>query len=780
MTQRRLSPGIALFFILTSAYILTYRGFPLSQDGLFIYDSTESLVNRGDFKRTYEFAKDNMAGSGPFSDPWAAPNQEPLISILLAPVYLMGRSFEQVGTLHIVWTFNIVITALTGASVFAAGLLFDYTERTSFAAGLIYGLATLAWPYARFLFREPLMALLVLWCFVAAVQVQARFKSDRLARRWISLMLLTFIAAFLTKAISIVMLPALFIMLLPPQRNRRLLFSLIGLGVLLISVIGLTLALDGQRLRYSLDFWISETRKVSPSFLLESLLGYHISWSRSLWLHSPVLLVGIIGAWQVFQQKHWRRVLGPLVFLLSMSVIYGIGHQTLWWGGWGWGPRYLLPVLPVMMVFWVLPVLPHINTPLCQIGMGVLIGVGIALQLLGMAVPLPNYYTDLNWSGLLTDFGLETQWGDYNWTWKWSPLKYHLERLELNHLDSAWHWADVGWLPALLAVGLLLVSGGFSWWLIQRERPTSLRWLGTLGLTAMTLITMSIGVHSLRTDARYIKDWTDVHELAQMLNQQVTDNQIVFIDRELYLPIFMNYFKRSVIVGSLPYSPGENYGDGPEVVSEQVDEQIGLDAYVAIQWAQENVRDVWLVASSSPFEPDKLRPVERFLATTAFPVEEITISDRARAIRFDTTNVYQVGESDTTDFIFNNNLRLLGYNLPKDTRYTPGEVVPVSLTWEPQAPLKDNYNVAIHIATTDGFPLAQRDGQPQGTFGAMTQWQPQEAVLDHHGLQLPADIPPGTYHIQVVVYRWQDGTRLTWVNGETSGDIAPLVEIVVE
>jgi len=173
------------------------------------------------------------------------------------------------------------------------------------------------------------------------------------------------------------------------------------------------------------------------------------------------------------------------------------------------------------------------------------------------------------------------------------------------------------------------------------------------------------------------------------------------------------------------------------------------------------------------FEADKLRPIERYLATTHFPIESIETSPLARAIRY--AAVESTEPDIPVNLVFGEQLTLDRIALPAGSSFAADEVIPVTLVWQPIAEIPDDYNVSVQVATSDGFPIAQRDGQPQGTFGAFSQWKTGTTYLDNHGIALPEDAAPGEYIIQVIIYRWQDGQRLTV--GE--GDIARIATIEV-
>ena len=139
--------GVTLFFLVVTAYLLTYRGMPMSGDEVFIFDSTESLARRGSLDRTYEF---NRVGMNPVDAdfagaPWPGPMQEPLASMLGVPVFWLAQSLPGVGTMHVVWFFNIFLTALTVVSLYDIALIHGFSPGVAWVGSLLFGLGTSAW-----------------------------------------------------------------------------------------------------------------------------------------------------------------------------------------------------------------------------------------------------------------------------------------------------------------------------------------------------------------------------------------------------------------------------------------------------------------------------------------------------------------------------------------------------------------------------------------------------------------------------------------------------------
>ena len=81
-----------------------------------------------------------------------------------------------VGLLQSTLLWNGIVTALTAALLWLTAVRLGYRDRTGMALGLLFGLATIAWPYANHFFGEPLSALSLLLAFygIAALAAERR------------------------------------------------------------------------------------------------------------------------------------------------------------------------------------------------------------------------------------------------------------------------------------------------------------------------------------------------------------------------------------------------------------------------------------------------------------------------------------------------------------------------------------------------------------------------------------------------------------------------------
>ncbi len=80
---------------------------------------------------------------------------------------------------------------------------------------------------------------------------------------------------------------------------------------------------------------------------LEALWGITFSEYRGLFVSSPILLFAILGSIVMIRR---RRLLPELAGITAIVLIFVIAIASFngWPGGWAFGPRYLLPVVPLL------------------------------------------------------------------------------------------------------------------------------------------------------------------------------------------------------------------------------------------------------------------------------------------------------------------------------------------------------------------------------------------------------------------------------------------------
>jgi hypothetical protein len=114
--------------------------------------------------------------------------------------------------------------------------------------------------------------------------------------------------------------------------------------------------------------------------ILAGIYGFLLSPTRSVFLHSPPL-IGALILWPRFIREHGRKA----TLLLVLSVYYLLIYSKTmgWFGGYNWGPRYLVPVTG----FFLLPFIYLITDfqrlrPLAKWSVGAMCVGGFYVQLL--------------------------------------------------------------------------------------------------------------------------------------------------------------------------------------------------------------------------------------------------------------------------------------------------------------------------------------------------------------------------------------------------------------
>ena len=172
-------------------------------------------------------------------------------------------------------------------------------------------------------------------------------------------------------------------------------------------------------------------------------------------------------------------------------------------------------------------------------------------------------------------------------------------------------------------------------------------------------------------------------------------------------------------------------------------------------------------------ESDPQRLVETYLATHAYKA-----SDRWYGrVRLATYGVAPLPEQPPValDARFGESIRLHGYALD-DAPLGPGDILPVTLFWETQAPVVERYKVTVQLLDGAGQLVAQVDTEPGDGLAPTSTWEVAQILADHYGLPLPPDLPPGHYTLIVGLYHVATGERLPIATG---GDHVVLCEIKV-
>ncbi|MFZ1396899.1 MAG: glycosyltransferase family 39 protein [Candidatus Promineifilaceae bacterium] len=115
---------------------------------------------------------------------------------------------------------------------------------------------------------------------------------------------------------------------------------------------------------------------------------------------------------------------------------------------------------------------------------------------------------------------------------------------------------------------------------------------------------------------------------------------------------------------------------------------------------------------------------------------------------------------------FDQGIRLLGYDLTANA--SPGEEISLMLLWQATAQPDKAYTIFVHLVNDEGYLLTTGDSPPvQGDFPTNL-WRTDNWIDDEHKLQLPPNLLPSSYRLQIGLYDPVSGVRLSLVGGGDS------------
>jgi hypothetical protein len=355
-----------------------------SHDGSSVLEVTRSLVGHGGFEVPPDLGK--LGRGGRYYSKYGIGQ-----SLAAVPLYLVGVAVGQIAATRgmppslveeaAASFLNAFVTAATAVVVFLFAHRLGARTRLAVGCALIYGLGTLAFPYAQSFYSEPLSGLLLLLSALCLLRLEPGSERGNpitaglLAGMFLGLALLTRFTAGASAAVLV-----LAVLLRHGWRSGALRRSI---GATLACIVPVLCACVVIALYDELRFGAADKTGysggevgLSPRYLLNGLYVLLLSPGSSFLLYSPILVLGAIGFPHLIAQRPFAGwmllgVAAAHVLLFAMRN-YPDNPST-------YGPRYLVPAIP----FCVLPLaveLPCWTGRARTLAAGALIGTSCLVQ----------------------------------------------------------------------------------------------------------------------------------------------------------------------------------------------------------------------------------------------------------------------------------------------------------------------------------------------------------------------------------------------------------------
>jgi len=366
--------SLLLFSVTASVYLLSGKTF-FGYDGEIAYRVSESLVLRHSLQIMDPIYHVNQ----PYS-PYAIG-----LSLVILPLVAVGAAL-----LHdpraLVTLLEPTITAATVVMLNLLLVELGCSWKRSLLISFCYAFGTLAWYYSGVLFTEPVTAL----CLVGAV-LSLRYYQRRGRWHWLLMaggaagvaVLMRWDSALLVAAP--IGLYGLVAIIRRPGRMMQRALDLAILGAPMVAAVAVNLAYDLFRFHQALGGPYNADPLGFSTPLPKGLFGLWLSPGVGLFVYTPILLMSVV-AWRWFYRRWPSEAALILVLFLLRSVFYG--RYWAWEGGATWGPRHLVPLIPLLLV----PVAFLPRKKWVEVAVIALGAVGLMIQVLGQVVPYGLYY----------------------------------------------------------------------------------------------------------------------------------------------------------------------------------------------------------------------------------------------------------------------------------------------------------------------------------------------------------------------------------------------------
>ena len=241
---------------------------------------------------------------------------------------------------------NPLVTAATACLVFRLSRQVGLSREWSVVAALTYALASPAAPYARFDFAQPLAALTLTAGVWALLRSEATSRPGPLIWAGASLGY-----GVLARAEFLALIPWILGWVYARSRDvgrraavRRA--AIVASPVCLAALVHLLI--NWLKFGNAMQFRERSFLSLFPASLrgfMEGLVGELASPGRGLIVFFPLTLLALPGLLAVALTRSGAGSLAGGFIGITLPLYASF---YVWWGGWSWGPRFLVPLLPLL------------------------------------------------------------------------------------------------------------------------------------------------------------------------------------------------------------------------------------------------------------------------------------------------------------------------------------------------------------------------------------------------------------------------------------------------
>lgn len=261
--------------------------------------------------------------------------------LLAVPFYILALITDTEPVNVVPFFVNSIIIALTSLIIFLIVNQIFKSAKIGFVIALIFNSATFIWPYNTSFFLQPALALIL------TTSVYFLTKDDRNLRQRDCVLSGLFLGmSILIHPSATILIPGFLLYGIIKSKTRE------KVGVFIIGFISIaTIQVVVNYLKYDdpMNFGYNTIGVISEHSNWEGILGLLFSPGWGIVFYFPLIILVPLSLYRIYQDN--KILLFLIIYSFVASWLFFGTLVTPHWSGFGaWGPRYFIPILPLLVI----------------------------------------------------------------------------------------------------------------------------------------------------------------------------------------------------------------------------------------------------------------------------------------------------------------------------------------------------------------------------------------------------------------------------------------------
>ena len=480
--SRRITLYVFLFFLCVN--LAASGGHTDTADGKTYYLVTENLAMNHSFKVSTNSPSINsiQASTGYFTpEELNAENKgihtakyvtsSPVLPVIGVPFYILAEAVHISPTALVPFFENSIFLTLTSTVVFLFSSEIYNSKKIGFVLSIFAGVCSFSWPYISTYFEQPSASLMIiLSLYFIWLSTKNKFRSSAvLGGIFTGLIALSHVAWLIS-------IPGILVFGVYSFRKgiKKIIQFLLGF----CSIISILFYINFTKYHSITNFGYGQYEGISAHLSVDGIYGMFFSPGFGLITNFPLFILFPISIYYLWRKEKTLALIISYIFVVAW-LFFGTLQTPIWHGFGGWGPRYMVPAIPIITIALGALLKEGIHKKFVKIIYSGLAFLGFTVNLLGVLVWYQLGYM-MGWTVLTRDkIPSSLHVYQYEWGLGYMPALLHLEVLVTQYWDKInpkkmyayWNacvpdsfiYCNFGLIAITLMLGAVIVLGFLIW-----------------------------------------------------------------------------------------------------------------------------------------------------------------------------------------------------------------------------------------------------------------------------------------------------------------------------